>query len=164
MNAGESVAHMAGMGLLVAVAAPLLLRAALCVAPELDRAAPPAVVALPGFVVLHALVTLDGDRLGPLGPALLLLGAAAFWAPVFGVHRRLPDGGRVLYLFLAMPMLDLAGVWTVAAGDGLGGLAMIVGMLPMGAFAMVVFWRWVTAEERRAELADATAEVWEGRT
>ena len=73
----------------------------------------------------------------------------------------LAAGGRVLSLFLAMPMLDLAGVWTVAAGDGLGGLAMIVGMLPMhnaigfnGTIAIAIDVRWLDYMVRTKQLPE----------
>lgn len=153
------VAHMAAMGLLVAVVAPAVLRVALVVAPGLDRRRPHAALVLGGFVVLHAVDTL-GTATAWNGAALLvlLLGALVFWTPVLG-DRRLPPAQQVVYLFAAMPLLDLAGVWLVARGDSVGGLAMIVGMLPMAGFAVAVTWRWVTAEER----AEAETEAVEGR-
>ncbi len=156
MTGPAHVAHMAAMGLLVAVAAPGLLRVLVRLEPRVDRLAPPAVVTLPAFVVLHAAITLGGAALGAFfGPAVLLVGAVAFWTPVFGVRRRLSDGTRALYLYLAMPMLDLAGVWRVATGDSDGGLAMIVGMLPMAAITLAITWRWITAEDRRVALEEA---------
>ena len=155
MSVPTHVAHMAAMGLIVGVVAPALLRGLVRLTPRIDRFAPPAVVTLSGFVVLHAAVTLSGAEAVALAPPALLLGALIFWTPVFGVHRRLSDGGRVLYLYLAMPMLDLAGVWMVAAGDSAGGLAMIAGMLPMAATTVVITWRWITAEDRRVALEDA---------
>jgi hypothetical protein len=153
--------HMATMGLVVAVFAPALLVVLIRAFPQLERATVPAAVALPGFVVLHAAVTVFADR-GPVPPLLdtaaqvaLLVGAMLFWAPVLGVRRRLPDAGRVVYLYLAIPLLDLAGVWLVAVGDSPGGLSMIVGMLPMGVAAVVLTWNWISREERRAVLAEA---------
>lgn len=148
--------HMATMGLVVAVLAPALLVVLLRVLPELDRATVPAAVALPGFVVLHAAVTVFADRRplsAPLDTAVqiaLLAGAMLFWAPVLGVRHRLPDAGRMLYLYLALPLLDLAGVWLVAVGDSPGGLSMIVGMLPMGVAAVTITWNWISREERHA--------------
>jgi hypothetical protein len=135
--------HMLTMGLLVSAVAPMLARASRGTA--LDRLAPPAVVALPAFAVLHATVTVLGD--GLLAEPVLLAGAVVFWMPVLGTGRRLPDAGRAVYLFLAGPLLDLAGVWLVATGDRAGGIAMIVGMLPVGIAAMVVTWRWIVHEE-----------------
>jgi hypothetical protein len=160
------VVHMATMGLLVSVVAPAL-AAVVARVPALDRWAPPALVALPGFALLHAAVTIGVEAPGStagagvvgLAHAVLLAGAVAFWAPVLGVRRRLPDAGRMAYLFLAGPVLDLAGVWLVATGDAAGGLAMIVAMLPIGVAALVLTWRWVTDEERRQLAADARSTI-----
>jgi hypothetical protein len=127
----------------VSAVAPMLARAGRGTA--WDRLAPPAVVALPAFAALHAVVTFAGAGLA--GEAVLLAGAVLFWMPALGTRRRLPDAGRAVYLFLAGPLLDLAGVWLVATGDRAGGLAMIVGMLPIGIAAMVVTWRWIVHEE-----------------
>lgn len=155
MMAGHML-HMATMGLVVAVLAPALLVVLIRVFPQLDRATVPAAVALPGFVVLHAALTVFADRrpmpapLDTAAQAALLACAMLFWAPVLGVRRRLPDAGRMLYLYLALPLLDLAGVWLVAVGDSPGGLSMIVGMLPMGVTAVTVTWSWISREERRA--------------
>lgn len=158
------VAHMAAMGLLVAVVAPALVLVLSRAAPLLDRWTVPAGVALPGFVALHAAVTVWSDR-GALPPLLdtaahvaLLAGAALFWAPVLGIRRRLPEAGRMLYLYTALPLLDLAGLWLVAVGDSPGGLAMISGMLPMGLVAVTITWNWISREERRTVL-DETAGV-----
>jgi hypothetical protein len=62
-----------------------------------------------------------------------------------------------VYLFLAGPLLDLAGVWLVARGDRAGGLAMVVGMLPIGVAALVVTWRWVVGEEKAAASSSGPA-------
>jgi hypothetical protein len=148
MTAAAHLAHMAVSGLLVAVVAPAVLRIALVLAPDLDRVTPHPAIALAGFVVLHALVNLVAWE-GP-GLVVLLLGALVFWLPLLGRRRRLSDPAQVLYLFTAMPLLDLAGVWVVADGDSAGGLAMIVGMLPMAGYAVALMWRWVTTEERDA--------------
>ncbi len=163
-SASGHLLHMATMGLLVAVAAPALLLVLVRAVPRLDRLTVPAGVALPGFVALHAGITVWSDR-APLPPLydtvahlVLLVGAMLFWAPVLGIRRRLPDAGRVVYLFAAMPLLDLAGVWLVAEGDRSGGLAMIVGMIPMGLIAVAITWKWIGGEERRAAL-DETAGV-----
>ncbi|MDR7301439.1 hypothetical protein [Haloactinomyces albus] len=148
--------HMAMMGLLVSVAAPTLLLVLARIAPRLDRWTVPAAVVLPGFVLLHAAVTVwdHSARLPPLldaaMPVAMLGGAVLFWAPVLGARHRLPDTGRTLYLYTAMPLLDLAGVWLVVVGDSAGGLSMIAGMLPLGVIAVVVTWNWIHREERRA--------------
>jgi cytochrome c oxidase assembly factor CtaG len=161
MSIGVHFAHMAAAGLLVAVVAPAVLRVALVLAPDLDRATPHPAVALGGFVLLHAVLSLSSSGAGSVGPGadlvVLLLGALVFWAPVLGRRRRLSDPARVLYLFTAMPLLDLAGVWMVARGDSAGGLAMIVGMLPMAGYTVALTWRWVTTEERDAVRAESLA-------
>lgn len=156
------VVHGAAMGLLVSVLAPGLLLVLGRAAPQLDRWTVPAGVTLPGFVALHAAVTVyDQSPAPPLLEAAahltLLAGAMLFWAPVLGVRHRLPDAGRMVYLFAAMPPLDLAGVWLVAVGDSPTGLAMIVGMLPMGVAAVVITWNWISREERRAVLDETAA-------
>jgi hypothetical protein len=159
----EHMLHMAIMGLMVSAIAPALLLVLIRAFPQLDRCTVPAAVALPGFVGLHAAVTVYADRNpvpSPLDTAAhlaLLVGAMLFWAPVLGVRRRLPDAGRMAYLYLALPLLDLAGVWLVAVGDSPGGLSMIVGMLPMGVAAVAVTWNWISREERRAVLAETAA-------
>ncbi|MDN5747337.1 MAG: cytochrome c oxidase assembly protein [Pseudonocardia sp.] len=157
------VVHMAVMGLLVSVVAPALVLGFADTDPTPARGSVLAAVALPGFVALHVTVTVAmHGHLEPLvgfaAQVALLLGAVLFWAPVFDGRHRLPDGIRVVYLFAAMPLLDVAGVWLVAVGDHAGGLAMIAGMLPMGLIAVGITWRWITGEERRAQLAE-TAEA-----
>lgn len=156
----DRVVHMAAMGLLVTVAAPALVLVLGRVDPRLDRLTVPTPLALPGFVVLHGVVTVYTDR-GAIPPLLdtaahlaLLAGAMLFWAPVLGVRHRLPDAGRMLYLYAAIPLLDVAGVWLVAVGDSPGGLAMMVGMMPMGVAAVVITWNWISHEERRAVLGE----------
>ncbi len=156
----EHPLHMAMMGLLVSVLAPALLVVLRRAFPQLDRATVPAAVALPGFVTLHAAVTVYAGRamvpplLDTAAHLVLLAGAMLFWAPILGIRRRLPDAGRMLYLYVALPLLDLAGVWLVAVGDSPGGLSMIVGMLPMGAAAVIITWNWISREEHRAVLAE----------
>jgi hypothetical protein len=144
---------MAAMGLLVSAFAPALVvfgRRWL----DWDRLAVPALAALPGFAVLHAVITLGAEAFPPpmplrQAPALvLLLGAVLFWLPILGRRRRLPDPGRSAYLFIAAPVLDLPAVWLVAQGQVTEGLAMIVGMLPLGVAAIGITWRWITMEER----------------
>lgn len=153
-RAGDMV-HMGLMGLLVTAVVPALLlleRGRL----RSDRLALPAAVALPAFALLHAVVTLGADGghapgpLAALAAPALLIGATVFWLPVFGRRHRLPDAGRAAYLFIAGPVLDLPAVWLVARGQVTGGLAMIVGMLPLGVAAIWVTWLWISNEERRA--------------
>jgi cytochrome c oxidase assembly factor CtaG len=144
------LAHMAVDGLLVSVLAPLLLL--LLRAVRVEPPTPPAVVVAPGFVLLHAAAMLVPGLAG-IAPVLLLAGGVLFWTPVLG-RRRLSPAGRIVYLFATMPALDLPGVWLVARGDGPGGIAMVLGMLPLGLTALVLAWRWMTEEERTAA-ADA---------
>ncbi len=112
----------------------------------------PAALAAPGFVLLHGAIIISLTRqlpaVGALGlHVVLLLGALAFWAPIVG-SERIDPAARLVYLFLSSPALDLAGVFVIVLGDASGGLAMIVGMLPMNIYAVFMLWQWVTEEER----------------
>lgn len=144
--------HMAGMGLVVSAAAPLAVLLLVRALPRAERLVLPGSIALPGFVALHAAITVVGHAHGSAAhaaaPVVLLLAGTFFWAPVLGRRRRLSDPLRVVYLYAAMPLLDMAGVWLVAAGDTSGGLAMIVGMLPMGCATVVLTCQWINREER----------------
>jgi cytochrome c oxidase assembly factor CtaG len=151
------LAHMAVDGLLVSVLAPLLLL--LLRALRVEPPTLPAVVVAPGVVLLHAAAVLL-PALAGAAPVLLLAGGVLFWTPVLG-RRRLSPAGRIVYLFATMPALDLPGVWLVARGDGPGGIAMVLGMLPIGLTALGLAWRW-TAEEERTAAADAAAHVGHG--
>lgn len=155
----EHMWHMAAMGLLVSVAAPAVVLVVTRWAPRLDRGSAPAAVALPGFVLLHFAVTAASGHthratIAAAAHGALFLAALLFWAPVFGARRRISDAARTVYVYTAMPLLDLAGVWLVAVGDVAGGLAMIVGMLPMGLIAVAVTWEWIGREQRRAVAAE----------
>jgi hypothetical protein len=118
-------------------------------------------VVLPLFLGVHAAITVWMAFHDPTAPAhvalhgALLAAAVLFWLPVLGRRRRLGDAGRMVYLYLAMPTLDLAGVYVVLRGDPMGGIAMIAAMLPLGMAAVAVTWRWIVAEERRVAIADA---------
>jgi cytochrome c oxidase assembly factor CtaG len=79
----------------------------------------------------------------------LLIVSLWFWLPVIG-PRPLTEAAQCVYLFLAMPTMDLAGVYVVLHGDAGGGLAMIVAMLPVGVVAVVRTWQWIVREERLA--------------
>lgn len=156
--------HGAAMGLLVSVGAPALLLVLGRVTPQLDRWTLPAAVTLPGFVALHAAVTVyeHSSPPPPLSAAahsVLLAGALLFWAPVLGSRHRLPDASRMLYVYTAIPLLDMAGVYLVAVGDSAEGLSMIVGMIPLGLAALVITWNWISREERRAALAETAGVV-----
>jgi cytochrome c oxidase assembly factor CtaG len=155
--------HMTGMGLLTSVLAPLVTVAGRRSA-VLRTLTWPAWIALPGFLALHAAITVLMGVHEPRPPmhaaldALLLAGAVIFWLPVLGQPgRRLDDLGRCVYLFLAAPSLDLPAVVLVARGDSVGGLAMIVAMLPIGLAAVALIWRVMTAEEAAARRVDQPA-------
>ncbi|MEW2511408.1 hypothetical protein [Streptomyces sp. NPDC046870] len=157
--AHASVAAMASSAVLLAAVVPAAVRC-LWPSPLWERISVPAGVALPLLVLTHAWAVL-GDVVGlaPPGGArvaepVLLATAVLFWLPaVARTRHRLDDPGRCLYLFLAAPLLDLPAVGMVAAGHSAAGLAMIVGMLPVGVAAAAVTWSWVNREEREA-LAD----------
>jgi cytochrome c oxidase assembly factor CtaG len=150
----HEVVHMAGMGALVSLLAPLV------VLLTRHRVAwSPGWAALPGFAALHSVVMVWMDvREPPLFlhlalDTVLVAGAALFWLPVLGT-RRLDDLTRAVYLFLAAPALDLSGVVIVARGNAAGGLAMIVAMLPIGLTAVVLTWRVMVAEERSVRIVE----------
>lgn len=146
---------MAATGLLTSAVAPLLVialrdRAGLGV---LDHRA---VIALPLFVLLHAFLVLAVEdvmlpiEIQLIGAVALLVAAMVFWSPVLGRAYRLADDAASVYLFLALPALDLPAVIVIARGSATGGLAMIVAMMPIGIVAVVRTWRWIAAEERAA--------------
>ncbi|MCU4183115.1 hypothetical protein K6U06_01990 [Acidiferrimicrobium sp. IK] len=158
-NGASDVVTMAGMGLTTTVLAPLVVWSRRGVLPRRLRAVPaPAVLA--GFAVVHAAVTLTmGVASAPpekFGLWLLLLcGACVFWVPVLASQGGLSAPGKVLYLFIASPSLDLAAVGMVIAGDRNGGLAMIAAMIPLGAAGMASVYGWAVAEERSAQRSAA---------
>lgn len=149
----DDIVHDGFMGLLTSVVAPLFVLATLRSVPWQRVPAPPTVV-LPMFVVMHAVITIATAELRPglLADAALHLalfaGAVVFWLPVLVPGRRMRPAGRSVYLFLAAPSLDLAAIYLIIGGNSAGGLAMIVGMLPIGLAAVGVTWRWITTEER----------------
>jgi hypothetical protein len=156
---GELV-HMAGMGLLTSVLAPAV-TVGIRARPWAARATLPAWLTLPAFVLLHGAITIVMGVHEPSPPAhlaldaLLLAAAVAFWLPVLGPpERRLDDLGGCVYLFLAAPALDLPAVILIARGESVGGLAMIVAMLPIGVAAVALTWRLLVTEEAAARRAD----------
>jgi cytochrome c oxidase assembly factor CtaG len=159
----HELVHMAGMGLLTSAVAPTIARLGRH-SPLLRRGSWPGWLTLPAFLLLHGAVTLEMGRGEPPPPvhlvidSLLLAAAVLFWLPVLGEPARRLDGvGRCVYLFVAMPALDIPAVVLVAQGHAAGGLAMIVAMLPIGLLAVGLFWQLIAAEEaavRRAEAAE----------
>ncbi|MFE1751592.1 hypothetical protein [Streptomyces anandii] len=152
----SSVIAMGLSGFVLAAVVPAVVRLTRN-SPLWRRVSVPAGVALPLLVLVHAWAVLgellpNGTPGGAL-PAEPVLPAVAvlFWLPVAARTRhRLSDPGRCLYLFLAAPLLDLPAVGVVAAGRPAEGIAMIVGMLPVGLAAAAVTWTWVNREERQA--------------
>ncbi|WP_369205865.1 hypothetical protein [Streptomyces sp. PU-14G] len=154
---GAAVWTMGGTGVLLSAVLPCLLLAVRDRPPlggMARRLSPPPGAALSGFVLVHAAVTLAesflqmGAVVSAALYAVLVAAGLAFWLPVLGPGRRLGDAGRCLYLFVGAPLLDIPVVATFARGHAAGGLAMIVGMLPVGIIAAALTWRWITAEER----------------
>ncbi|GLY63946.1 hypothetical protein [Amycolatopsis taiwanensis] len=150
------VAHMAGMGLMTSVVAPGLVLVGRRFVPWRRLPAPPVLV-LPLFLALHSTLTVAMGRTDFPVPAdlalhtLLLAAAVWFWLPVLQPRPGRPEAVRAVYLFLAGPSLDLAAVYLIIAGEERAGLAMIIGMLPLGLAAVVVMWRWIVREDRLAE-------------
>ncbi|MEU0221082.1 hypothetical protein ABZ281_41365 [Streptomyces sp. NPDC006265] len=152
----SAVVAMAGSGLLLAAVVPGAVRLTRR-APLWQRMSLPPGLALPLLVLVHAWVVL-ADLVHPLptgvavaSELVLLLAAFVFWVPVVACTRhRLSDPGRCLYLFLAAPLLDIPALGVIASGRQAEGLAMIVGMLPLGIVAAVATWSWIQREERQA--------------
>lgn len=78
---------------------------------------------------------------------LLIVVAVAFWLPVVDRVNGLGDAARVVYLFVAGPLLDLPALYLIAAGQSAAGLAMIVAMLPIPVAAVAAVYSWVRREE-----------------
>jgi cytochrome c oxidase assembly factor CtaG len=174
--------HVVAHALIAVVAAPLLVLAgplALVLGPlppERRRRAlallrrPPLVwLAVPAvtwcaFVAAHWTALIVAARADPGGLAhvgvhvMLLVAALLFWLPVLGrgpVPRPVRGPAASLYLFLAVPATDLTVVWLMARGDTGAAGAMLVAMLPLGAAALLVSWRWIVREERLARMSEA---------
>lgn len=147
------IVHMGVMGLLTSVVAPALVLATRS-SIRWHRVPAPPLVVLPLFVLLHGFLTIVMG-LRPLSTVtdlllhgLLVIAAAVFWLPVLVPRPGFPESARGVYLFLAAPSLDLAAVFLVIDGHEPGGLAMIVGMMPLCLAAVAVAWQWIVREER----------------
>ncbi len=160
MTDTDLVLHMVEMGLLVSVAPPafIVLTRTRLRYPGLNWPAPAAMLC---FVILHAATVMGMSKWEPpllvhvLLHLVLFTGALVFWLPVLGYRRRLSDPMRCMYLFLACPVLDLPAVWVVGWVQASAGLAMIIAMLPLGAVAVGLTWRWITEEEKAVQAAQA---------
>lgn len=156
MSQLSAVTAMACSGLVLAAVVPGVV-SGLRHSPLWERLSVHPGLALPLLVLSHAWAVL-GDALGlrPAGGAwvtgpVLTATAVLFWIPVMARTRhRLGDAGRCLYLFLGMPLLDLPALGVIATGRSPEGLAMIVGMLPIGIIAAAQTWSWARREERLA--------------
>lgn len=160
-SSAAGVAVMLAMGLTTSVVAPgtlMVLRdrvPAVWAMTEPWSAMPPAPV-LVWFLLWHGGITMGmafvGGTLAQLGLwVALYLGGVVFYLPMLGAGSTMGGAGRSVYLFIAAPCLDLAAVLLmVVTGSQAEGLAMIVGMLPMGVAAMMVTWRWALEEEESA--------------
>jgi cytochrome c oxidase assembly factor CtaG len=158
MGPPHATLEMAVMGLDVAVVAPAVYLLTRRWVPWDRLGRLPAAAILLGYWMVHAAITIGMAYAMPpplpdAGFHLVLIATSVvFWLPVVG-RNRLSDAGQMAYLFIAMPALDLAGVWIVGQGDSGGGLAMIVGMLPLALWTLYVSWRWMSREEREAAQA-----------
>jgi hypothetical protein len=85
-------------------------------------------------------------RASPLGGIVLVAAAVA----LCGGIRDLTPAVWFLYLFAAMPPMDLVAAWYLSTGDGDLGVVMIIGSLPLGAASLVAAWRFMLEEESRA--------------
>lgn len=172
-------AHMAGHGLVVAVAAPLLvlsrplsslLRAlprdaardlARLLRSPLVRAAlwPP--LALGAFVAVQLafhLTPLFGEALGggplhALEHLLFLVTALWLWTVCLAVEplpRPWPPLARAGLLMAAMTLSEIGSVKLMVEGEAAAGAAMTVSMLPLGLGAAAIVWSWLLREEHHA--------------
>jgi hypothetical protein len=96
-------------------------------------------------------VAVVGSHVGPLratfaGGVLLVAGAVALCAGL----RAVTPAGWFLYLFAAMPPMDLVAAWFLSTGRGDLGVVMIVFSLPLGVACLVAAWRFMLEEESRA--------------
>jgi ubiquinol-cytochrome c reductase cytochrome c subunit len=147
--------HMLEAGVTATLVAPALARAAA------GRARVPPLFGWLVFVgsqwAFHVSPALGVAERSPVAHVLLqaalLAAAVAFWLPV--LDGSFGGAARTLYLFLALPAVDLIALWFLASGRPEAGVAMLVGMLPLGVAAVVAAWVWVTDEERRAVLRGA---------
>jgi hypothetical protein len=91
------------------------------------------------------------SHVGPLretgvGAVLLLAAAVLLCAGL----RDVAPAGWFLYLFAAMPPMDLIAAWYLSSGSGDLGVLMIVFSLPVGVASLAAAWRWMLEEESRA--------------
>jgi hypothetical protein len=80
------------------------------------------------------------------GGVLLVIAAIALGQGL----RDVDPAVRFLYLFAAMPPMDLLAAWFLSTGRGDLGVVMVIGSLPIGVASLVAAWRWMLEEESRA--------------
>jgi cytochrome c oxidase assembly factor CtaG len=172
--------HMAGHGVVVAVAAPLLVlsRPLTTLLRALPRAAardlvgllrsppvrallwpPLALAAFVGVQLAFHLTPLYEDALrdGPLHDtehAVFLATALWLWTVCLAVEplpgRRWPPLARAGLLLAAMMLSDIGSVRLMVGGEAAAGAAMTVSMMPLGLGAAALVWTSLLSEERRA--------------
>jgi putative membrane protein len=171
--------HMAGHGVVVALAAPLLVlsRPVTWMLRSLPRAAarrlaaalrstPVRVVMWPGLAFLcfvlcqlaFHLTPLYGDALedGPLHyleHLLFIVTALWLWSVCLAVEplpARWPPLARAGLLMAAMMLSDIGSVKLMVDGEAAAGAAMTVAMMPLGLGAAAIVWASLLREERRA--------------
>lgn len=157
---------MAEMGASTSIAAPALIVMSR-IMPSRSRlrrlrlSLPPAWASLVIFLVVHSAITAYMAFHQPsfsshlILHVILLLGGLLFWMPVLG-RKGLDGPAKSVYLFIAAPSLDLVAVYVISRGDIVGGLAMIVAMLPIGVSAVVLTWKWISSEERAQRILETT--------
>jgi cytochrome c oxidase assembly factor CtaG len=145
--------HMVAHSLITSVFAPALVLAFRSAAP---RVRPLAAWAL--FVgalwALNVPRVLDWIAMRPAAYVaagiVVLAVSVVFWSPVLGRRRSLRGLAAGAYLIAAGMATDLIAAWYMAMGETAAGVAMVVGMLPLGVAAVVLMWRGLVDEERRA--------------
>jgi cytochrome c oxidase assembly factor CtaG len=175
--------HMAGHGVVVAVAAPLIVlsrpltevlralspaRARRVVAAlrspvvRLLLWPPLALAAFVGVQLAFHLTALYGKALedGPLHDlehVLFLLTALWLWSVCLAVEPlslRWPALARAGLLMAAMMLSDIGSVKLMVDGEAAAGAAMTVSMMPLGLGAAAIVWSSLLREERRASLRE----------
>jgi cytochrome c oxidase assembly factor CtaG len=172
--------HMAGHGVVVALAAPLIVlgRPLSMVLRALPRPVARDAVALLRSRVLRALLwpplaligfvatqlafhltplfgaSLEDGSLHDLEHLLFLATALWLWTVCLAVEplpRRWPPLGRAGLLMAAMMLSDIGAVKLMLGGEAAAGAAMTVSMMPLGLGGALLLWRELLREERRAD-------------
>lgn len=171
--------HMAGHGVVVALAAPLIVlgRPLSMVLRALPRGAARDTVALLRSPAMRALLwpplaflafvatqlafhltplfgaSLEDGPLHDLEHLLFLLTALWLWTVCLAVEplpHRWPALARAGLLMAAMMLSDVGSVKLMLDGEAAAGAAMTVSMMPIGLGAAALYWRELLREERRA--------------